>query len=533
MIRKHITKEKLKFYLSGFGLLMVYNMLTFVFRKQMLFVDEADNLLGGYMVSKGLLVYKDFYSQHTPLMYYLCGIFSFMGAHSVASFRVYFFFFLSLIWLFMFFRYSKYFGKFTMALFPFLYIFILGYTFLGNTIVSEQLQSIALVVLFLEFLLFERTRDLKANNLIVISISIFFAVGSAIVSAFPVFVICVGVLTLELYWFFKLKLNFGKFIFNSIKRYIILATVVALPFVIIIIIYASQYLLSNAYYQIFTFNTDVYSKYNGYGTSVLKTLQMPIYMFSSFFEQVINNFSSPNIIDNIQYFIDITANFLFVWLMFKRRKKIVGVISFIFALMCGTRGYDNFHAIPYYAVTSMMIAILIFEIVYIPVKNNLCNNKNSRVLIAGASVILIASSFFTNFHMNTKDGLFNDGPPTKIAGDILKITEKDDKIYMDNLDIYMYLYTERLPASRIASLVPWFADVYQQTVIEDLKQSRPKIIVYTPELDVWGRKAKDFEPDVQNYIKNNYTQLSQSDPGNIEWIRNDYIQQARQKLGIP
>jgi len=529
-----LSSKKFKFFLSAFALLIVCNCLVFIFRKQMLFIDESDNLLGGWLVSKGFQIYKDYYSQHTPLMYYICGVIYSFGAHSVAMVRTYFFFFLSLVWVFMYLRYSKHFGAFTMALYPILYIFVLGYTFLGNTIVSEQVQSNALVILLLEFLLFEKTRTLKYDNYIIISLSVFFSFGTAVNSAFPILVVCIGVFLLELLWFIKRLINertkLASYIAKTFLRYIILFAAVAIPFLIFILIYDRQHVLSNAYYQIFTFNRQVYSKYNGYGTSVLATLQMPVYMFSGFFITIMNKLST-NLVSNIQWLIDIASNFLFLWLLIKQNRKIAAVISFLMVIMCGTRGYDNFHAIPYYALSSIMIAYLLYYLAYLPIKQSL-NYKNLRILSSAVIILFLSSSYFSNFHVHSENGWFSDDPPSKIQIYIDTITNKNDKIYLDNLDYYSYMRTDRLPASRIAGLVPWFADVYQNQVIDDLKANNTKVIVYTPDLDIWGYKAKDYEPLVQKFIMDDYTQLSSSDPGNITWVRNDYVQEARKKLNI-
>ena len=497
-------------------------------------MDESDNLLGGWLVSKGFQIYRDYYTQHPPLMYYICGLIYYLGARSVAVVRIYFFFFLSLIWTFMFLRYRKHFGSLTMALYPILYIFILGTILFGNTVLSDQVQANALVILFLEFLVFEKRRVLKYDNYIVISLAVFFSIGTAINSLIPILFICIGILLLELFWFinkiYKEHAKVAPYLGKIFLRYVILFAAVALPFIILTGIYYQQKILGNAYYQIFTFNTQVYSKYSNYGTSIFTTLQMPVYMFSAFIIQIVNALNS-SFITNFPYLIDIVANFLFFWLMIKQKRVIVAAISFLTVIMSGTRGYSNFHAIPYFALSSIMIAYLIYQFAYLPIKQSL-SHKDLRIFISATVVILISCTFFSNYHVNATDGLFNDGPPAQIQVFIDELTTKKDKIYIDTLDNYSYIVTDRLPASRVATLVPWFADVWQNQVIADLKANNTKLIVYTPYIDVWGLKASTFEMVVQKYISDNYTLLTGPATGYNIWIRNDYYSEACKKLNI-
>jgi hypothetical protein len=47
------------------------------------FVDEADNVLGGCLMARGAVIYRDFFSHHFPLPYYLLSLFSGLSGCSV------------------------------------------------------------------------------------------------------------------------------------------------------------------------------------------------------------------------------------------------------------------------------------------------------------------------------------------------------------------------------------------------------------------------------------------------------------------
>src|SRR5687767_6441243 len=53
------------------------------------FVDESDNFLGGYVIARGYVLYRDYFSHHMPLPYYLAAVPSFLGASSVADYRTF------------------------------------------------------------------------------------------------------------------------------------------------------------------------------------------------------------------------------------------------------------------------------------------------------------------------------------------------------------------------------------------------------------------------------------------------------------
>ena len=141
--------------LTGIGLFLLYFILCSAYLNQGVFCDEVDNMVDGMVVADGGVVYRDFYSQHTPVMYYLCAIFRLLGASSIFQYRLFFYLTLSLIWVLMYLRYKNYVGKFAMALYPVVYaVTMCNFDGLGHMVLSEQIQSQAMVVMMIELLLF-------------------------------------------------------------------------------------------------------------------------------------------------------------------------------------------------------------------------------------------------------------------------------------------------------------------------------------------------------------------------------------------
>lgn len=62
------------------------------------FTDECDNIRGGILIAKGRVLYRDYYTQHTPFGYYLCAFFAWLGAKSIQQFRLLYYLFSAILW---------------------------------------------------------------------------------------------------------------------------------------------------------------------------------------------------------------------------------------------------------------------------------------------------------------------------------------------------------------------------------------------------------------------------------------------------
>jgi len=197
------------------------------------------------------------------------------------------------------------------------------------------------------------------------------------------------------------------------------------------------------------------------------------------------------------------------------------------------RGYDNFHALPYYIV-SMFIAAYIIEKYIVNLYPNILEFKSFKISFIGILSLLLTLCSLNNYLPNAGTNLFRS---KDIAAQYYYdsytqlLTNKGDPVWYTNLFPQSYLYNDRKPASRIYLLVPWFVDAYSDVIISDLQQSKPKLIIYESDNQVWGHKYNDFAAKIFSYIKENYTILNPIDDveKNI-FIRNDYYNEATRKL---
>lgn len=266
--------------LVALALFSVYFFLMFMLRNRIYFrPDEYDNILGGMVVANGGEIYQDYFSQHTPLMYYYCALLYALGIRETLAFRLVTYAVMSAFWTAMYFRYKKYFGRIAMTLYPLFYIAMMYGGSYRHTIVSEQFESQGLVILLMEFLIFTRIASLKISNCIWISLGISLSVGTAFVAVYPIFVIAICVFVTEVYHLFRKsnRENLKREIKPLFGKGFMLVGITALPFVILLVNYAIKGNVGNAIYGIYTVNRVYYSKYNGgFGSSILRSFVSPL-----------------------------------------------------------------------------------------------------------------------------------------------------------------------------------------------------------------------------------------------------------------
>lgn len=241
----------------GFLGIVIFSMLV-TFLKIETFSDEVDNIIGGILVGKGYTLYVDYYTGHTPFAYWLCAAFSVLGPISLEQFRLLYYVLISVIYMGLFIRHKNNFGSIKMALIPIIQIaFGILMTTQTVMILSDNIQTICMIALLLEFLQYLKDEKLDWKRAIIVSISIFCSFGSAFVSAYAIFAICLGVFIKEITYWKKEKFSFV----NAIKRYWKLVVACAIPFVITLIYFMVTNSIFNVYEQAFKFNTEVYSEY--------------------------------------------------------------------------------------------------------------------------------------------------------------------------------------------------------------------------------------------------------------------------------
>jgi len=471
------------------------------------FIDEYDNIIGGLVLASGKEMYTGYFSQHTPLLYYICFIFNLIGAKSLIEFRLYFYIFLVLIWMFIYYRYSKFFSKILFLIYPVVYIFSLHYIDpVAHTLISDQLTGLCMVILTLEVFRINATKTVKVSDLLVISISGFSAILATFIAIYPVFF---GYL-IVLYFTYKNC--------NGIRAFIgkasILLLFVVIPFLLLFLYMYIEGNLYEFYYQAYILNVKVYSKFqNGLGSDKLQALIGagklyfdPIFYGGSF---EVGEFKKGIFFPLFMKF------FVFLYLVILIKKDFFYCILFLFFIISLTmRGAHGFHALPYFAV-----AELIFCIIFC---NALMFRKQLEYPLIIVIFLILASYGCQHYFYNIK----NNTEISKTPGYKEYINTAlfdNDKIFMTSLatdQLSVYVTTSHLPAISIASVVPWITEGNEDRFVSDLEIAKPKLVLHNGGNEVWGHKVSDYAPILNSYIYSHYTPLRAILPDIM--IRNEY-----------
>ena len=230
------------------------------------FTDENDNIRGGMIIARGGVLYKDYVVQHTPVAYYLCAIFSLLGASSVEQMRIMFYFLLAVIWALIFFRYEKIYGKKAMLLLP-VFVILCTRVIIGTRAVmllSDIIQGMAMIILFLEFLMYLKDKRIDCLRSVIVSLGVWAAFGSAFMSAYEICILVFGFLVAE---FFYWRSN-SLLVREMFSLYGSLLVIGMIPPVAGILYLKLNHALYCGYEQAYLFNREVYTKYQSVGKSL-------------------------------------------------------------------------------------------------------------------------------------------------------------------------------------------------------------------------------------------------------------------------
>ena len=495
-----LFKKRVPWYKDGIVQTMVL-MLVYYFLQQGIlniytFTDENDNIRGGMMIAQGSVIYRDYITQHMPFMYYLCGLFALMGAGSVPQFRLLYYIFCAGIAGFVFLRNGEKFGKCRISLFLILQPFVL-YTLHGHfslRILSDNIIAMAMVVLLLEYLDYRRSFEIDIKRSLIVASAIYVGFGCAFLSVYPIFAIAAGVIASEVIRFRKS----GQPVSFYVKRYRVLFLACLIPLVLSLAYFLAKRALLSAYELAYCFNTEVYSKYSGMGSTKLEP----------FFNGIKNYFST--IVDTMitisVQFTTASAVELFLLMMvavgigmeFRKGRFFTGVSVFLFLCMCFTRreNMDNFHAAPFWNVALLIVFLSIGF-------TDECKIAEKQILAAAAVLVVMTCMPYA---VELKENIFSDHAVEVSDWErfVVANTKEEDTVLID-LFRYESLYLEykgRKAANRLPYFLPWYMEWYQDDTIQDLETKRPALVLYDPESEVWNFTG--FMGELQEQVEEDY-----------------------------
>ncbi|MDO4621153.1 MAG: hypothetical protein Q4B09_11110 [Lachnospiraceae bacterium] len=512
--------------------------------------DEGELFYKGFAMANGRLLYRDLVSQHMPFPYYLAALFASFGVHTAAGFRLCFYAVLALLWAVMFFRYAAAFSPLTAVLYPLLYCGLISTIENGNTILADQFQAVGCAILLFELLLFFRTRKVTPASCVYLSLGIYISLMSGFSSSFMIFAAGVTVLLIEITDAHRNHMGISSFIMAFLKKYLLLAVIVAAPLVLTLLYLKSQGLLAYLYQYAFRFNTEVYSKYypNGYGSSFFAGLFAGVnpianaVSFGGFSSQAIlrivsvgfagcllfdefgRSASCKNTVfceDAVSSEDTVSSGNAAVSGTLGGLPAAAGLLLFIIA--SATRGGFEFHGIPFLAVLAVSGSMVITK--HLPDLRNWCGGKTLRRLALVLAVCAFFSSYlrlFPNiFIRSTTQYIRTDSDA--YALDLL--TDPLEEIGFTSYDHELLLQAGVLTATSFTGSTPWFWEWGRDRCLTELNEKMPRVYVYDSSLNVWNYKVSVYAPEIAQFLAEHYVNLKEFGHS-IIYVRKDYYADA-------
>lgn len=507
----------------GIALLAVMLLMLAVNSMQFLyFTDEADNFLAGMSVAAGKTIYVDFTSQHMPLLYYICGIFSLLGASNMLQFRLCFYVLFALLWVLFCLRNRDRISWFPLILIPVLYVA----NMIGEYNVcalSDQLQAYGMAVLFFEFCRFYDTKtvDWKASLWVAAGICVSF--GSAFVSAFSIFAIVLGVIGVEIRLNAEHKQPFLQGLGAFFRKYALLLLLTLAPFLLWVLYYAVTGHLGELIFGAYRLNTEYYPAYSGYESNPLVAFINPFISYIRYLIYLIKNLPAHKLL-YARELLCYGVNVLFLvhtW----RQAKWKAAVLFCFAIWAGNRAFGSvFHALPYYAVSLCMLICLLWEYR----KRKTIRDKSLWSVLALAVIAFLLPFLLTLGNIKTLPEEWRRNMTVSeesYEAYLQKLTQEEEDVLYATVDFYLAVNAQRLNAD-VPVNVPWTYDAYYEKLMRNLKEDSPRVMLFAPNYNTWGYALKDYAADAWDYLRENYQCLYLPSCPEL-YVRNDYYEEAR------
>ncbi len=475
--------------------------------------DENDNLRGGMLIANGAVLYRDYVAQHTPVVYYLCSVFALLGAGSIEQFRLSYYIFECLIWIFMFVRHAGYYGKKRMVVLPILEaVFISSVvTPAGYMVLSDGFQGLMFTMLMLEFIRYCKDHTLSIDRCTIISVCIWGSIGAAFVSAYALFFLAILFLIVEIRNLLNNKLSLAVLF----SRYTKLVFALIIPPVAGVVYFKNNNALGIAFRQFYTFNREVYPKYiAGLGERVYQPFVDAVKYFFVIISNSFNRMVTAQAtnVDVLQFALMAVAVVVIIK-VFEQKKIIEGLALGLMMVFSATRDYGP------HGLAAWYLAVLIIVLHIDLLKNTL---KIIGKPLLGIMIILLTSTYFIAVSNNV---MYKQPVISEIESRVIALTEEDadQRIYLDAYanDYLYWMYKGRTPVNPAVYMLPWYMDWYEQEDVDALVSDMPHIVVYDEDRITWN--YDHYNNTFDDVLRSNYTRLGDEGWSHSIWIRNDTV----------
>jgi hypothetical protein len=479
------------------------------------FADETDNLLGGILIARGARLYVDFFSSHMPFAYYLAALPARLGIASLEHFRIFTNALLVLATLGVAWGFRTTLPPLVLGMWAVATVY--GHTLqFGEMLTAGTCAGYGVLI---AGLLFYTTPGLRFSprQVLVLSAACFLAVQSELVAVFPLVLLGVCFVLVRLAAARRTSLA------SEVRALLIVGVAVAVPNVVVLLAFWLSGTLSEFVYDAYQFNQAFYSQF---------LMNASIFGMLHDWEAQYRTYLTDSLREpfGVQSCL-VLGNVFAAWLVYRARGLRVAIAFYLFIALSHVRNEWAYYLCSYFSL-ALGLAWSLSRLRLVS------KSPSPRVptLIAPAMVLLLVADFAVHV------GLTYDFSPRPARDQtdvniVETLSAPGDLLFVAPFDPYMYVATDRMPASSLSFYFPWQAldPRMRGRLFDDLETQRPPVVIFRGwELvnDRW--RTSEYASGLYDFLlRQGYAPLDAASPGLADvLVPSERLALSRQRLRL-
>ena len=510
----------------GFVLLIVFIFFINTFHQS--YPDEFDNVLGGWYTLHGGLIYKDWFTHHGPIAYWIAGFLEFFGGQSFVKFRYLYSLFLVLLTFggFWYIRRNLGFAKSKFYLWLILLIGIASTYFWGHMLLADSLSGFLLLPVFGLLILkgFYKEKIILRDFVFIATFT-----SLSLLSTLTFSYLIAGIYLWTLIYYFFIQEKRKIWARESLKPFIILG----FPYLLFVIYLILTGSLGDFIYQALIFNQKfyVYNYPRPEGSTFINPLRYATIIGQTFhnsFSSLLIGLPDFNFTFPFNISLAVVNASLLIYLILTRRFYLALFVS-------GFLIYSNVRSDPWtsketdyqsavYIMVSLFNTTFLLTSLYEYLKKNL--EYPMKLILSLIFLLSLVYSFFNvafilrmfsykvyNKYMGTEARIY-DRP--RIAPIINSITTKEDFAYIGPFEFEELFYMHAKVPTKYQILIPGMGSSpnIQKEMLQEFSKNKPKVIYFDKRFFVLFRSPETYGLFFLNYLKENYMTVQEYSEAN-------------------
>lgn len=481
--------------------------------------DEFDNILGGHLILKGMLPYRDFFSHHGPLAYFFAAIIDLFAQQSFVRFRVLMVgFFVGMFFLTYYILKRRTEKDDYQVVYIYIPLIALASTyFWGHMFLADPLSGYLLIPAYgLLFLRMFRGQLLQRADLVIISV---FSALTCLMSTTYLYASLVLSAFTFLYHFSVVKVRFNKQLLRKLLSFGLIFAAPYLVFALYLLITGS---ISDYLFQAITYNKNyyIYNYPRPEGSTAFNPARYAIIILNNFlnnYQVLLSTITKTDFMNPYNLTLALTNMVLWLYLLWKRKFLLFGLSFFAIVYATVRSNPLNSQVTDYQSAVYFMLTFFNASFLFYILQ------KEKEWFARLAFIILLIYWIFNTlfFSMDLWRMSYNrfmgqmpliyDRP--QAAPIINAVVPKNNYCWIGPFQFEEIYYLNCKAPSKYQWILPQFikSDRLMTGVISDYSKNKADIIVYQRGYSAFGASS-DYNNFFIDFLEANYTRLKNIDP---------------------